>query len=93
MTIVNIQSNEQEKKQEEETYNTGDFFMIGNKLCVLAQVAFKTYILICVENANRYTDGSLLKLEVSRNITLEEVRSICNCVAIPVKSLSIFYSL
>ena len=31
MTIVNIQSNEQEKKQEEETYKVGDFFLIGNE--------------------------------------------------------------
>lgn len=95
MTIVNIQSNEQEKK-EEATYKMGDMFLVANYyLCVLAQLEVSKFNLICIDNGNRYSDEPFSPRDCE-HVTLNEIMSLVGedgYDVVPVKSVSISYEL
>lgn len=94
MTIVNIQCNEQEKKEEEETYSIGDYFIEGDsgELYVLNRVKDRIVTLNCLKDGNCWSNP--YNVESLTAITRGELNRIGNCAEfIPVKSVSISYKM
>lgn len=93
MTIVNIQCNEEQKK-DGATYEPGQYFIVDDTLCILARADTNLIVLIGVDNGNRWT----APVEYcGNNISQAEFYS---CLAdigldmvIPVRSVNISYEL
>lgn len=93
MTIVNIQCNEEQKK-EEVVYKIGQYFLVEDFLCVLARVDTNLIALIGVDNGNRWTAPVE---SCGKNISQDEFYSCLADIGLdmvtPVKSVNISYEL
>lgn len=103
MTIVNIQSNEQEKKEAEQTYKIGQYYLLRDEnecvleCCVLAQVDSGAIALVGLQSGNRWSEPVHVGSGVSDNISEEDFTQCLgysyNVTTTLIKSVAISYEL